>query len=225
MRLATTIACLLACAACQKSTQPPSADTIPPKPSVGAPTEADQASEKSPEELALEKVGQACVVDHTCPLYLRCVQSKCAVPGAISGVKDERTPIARFRPRGDAAGSPISFFLELATDDKQRARGLMYRRSILPDWGMLFVYGANRELSFWMKNTYIPLDMVFIDQRGVVVGILEGVPPLTLDPRTVGKPARYVLELGSGIAAKSGLKAGMRMTLERSPREEFQPYP
>jgi uncharacterized membrane protein (UPF0127 family) len=79
---------------------------------------------------------------------------------------------------------------------------------------MLFVFPLERQNAFWMKNTYIPLDMVFLDQEMKVVGILENVPPLTEAPRSVGKPSKFVVEFGAGVTRKHGLTEGARMVVD-----------
>ena len=178
-------------------------------------------------EMMDESRGQTCYHDEVCAGYLRCIERTCQEPLAISGKHTDDTPYVAFltdpnaKPGGDAEVS--RFYIELAVDNAQRARGLMYRQTILADWGMLFVYPFDRELSFWMKNTYIPLDMVFIDGKGKVVGVIEGAEPLTLTARTVNKPGRYVLELGAGVAAKSGIEPGVYMELVNSPNDAYRP--
>jgi uncharacterized membrane protein (UPF0127 family) len=84
----------------------------------------------------------------------------------------------------------------------------MYRRSLAEDAGMIFVFPEERNHSFWMKNTYIPLDMVFVDKDMKVVGLLSDVPPLNLAPRTVGKPSLYVLEFAAGTMKRYGVGEG-----------------
>ena len=186
---------------------------------------ADLVPPEDPEQLkALDaQIGQACVMDEGCMLYLRCVRGACAVPAAMSGVRDDATPRIRFYGQ-DPQAPQASFFLELATDDAQRARGLMFRRQMLDDWGMLFIYPQDGERSFWMKNTYMPLDMVFINSRGVVVGVVEHAEPMTLTPRRARDVARYVLELKAGLAAKHGIYRGLRVKLEQV-RPEHEPMP
>lgn len=102
---------------------------------------------------------------------------------------------------------------ELATRDKDRQRGLMYRQSMGANEGMLFVFEEERKLTFWMHNTCLPLDMVFINKDGVIVGIEENTP--TLSDQTFGPdcPASYVLETNAGWTRKNGLRAGMKVTL------------
>lgn len=162
--------------------------------------------EKKPEK----KTPESCTIDDDCKTYFRCLDFKCSVPPAISGVKSKTTPTATIKK---ANGSSSTFNLELAVSIKQMTRGLMYRKTMLDDWGMLFVYDDVRVRSFWMQNTLIPLDMLFIDEKGKVVGIVEGAEPMTLKARTVGKPAKYVLELIAGRAKALGFKAGDTMTL------------
>ena len=90
--------------------------------------------------------------------------------------------------------------VEVVSTPAERARGLMYRKSLEPNHGMLFIFPEQAIQSFWMRNTYIALDMFFIDQNGVVVGVLENVPVLNDEKRTVGVPSLYVLELVAGSA-------------------------
>jgi hypothetical protein len=92
----------------------------------------------------------------------------------------------------------------------------MFRKSLEDLKGMIFIFPEEREHSFWMKNTYIPLDMLFIAKDLTVVGILENVPPLTETLRTVGKPSMYVVELAGGVTRKFGIKVGDRLRVEGS---------
>lgn len=93
---------------------------------------------------------------------------------------------------------------ELARTEAERARGLMFRQTILPDQGMLFVFEETAVHSFWMKNTLIPLDMLWLDADRRILHIERDVPPCRADPcPSYGpqKPAAYVLELKGGMAA------------------------
>lgn len=114
----------------------------------------------------------------------------------------------------DAPESP-RVRIELAESDATRSRGLMYRTSLEQDQGMLFVFPEEQPRSFWMKNTCIPLDMLFIDRNGTIVGILENVPTLNRAPRGVPCPASYVLEVNAGWTREHGVFAGQRVTIER----------
>jgi len=101
--------------------------------------------------------------------------------------------------------------VEIAADDELRAQGLMYRDHIDPGKGMLFVFPRDDVFSFWMKNTRIPLDMIWVDANKRIVGIRENVPPCKVadcPSYGPGVVARYVLEVGGGEAAKHGLKVG-----------------
>lgn len=100
------------------------------------------------------------------------------------------------------------FHVELARTDRQRMRGLMYRRSLPDDGGMLFDYGRDAEIAMWMRNTFIPLDMLFIDRRGVVRHIHEKAIPHDETPIPSGGPVRAVLELKGGTVARLGIRVG-----------------
>ena len=103
-----------------------------------------------------------------------------------------------------------SFFLELADTEALRRRGLMFRKELGEDRGMIFVFEEEQPRTFWMKDTYIPLDMIFLDDELRVVGILRDVPPFTKKPRGVDKPSKYVIELNAGSCAKHGIEVGAR---------------
>ena len=112
-----------------------------------------------------------------------------------------------------------SYAVELAITGKERERGLMHRDALGEDAGMLFVFEQERVQSFWMKNTLIPLDMIFIAGDGTIAGIVENAEPLTLSSRKIDQPSRYVLELAGGIARKRGIAAGQRVRFEGVPPE------
>lgn len=105
--------------------------------------------------------------------------------------------------------------IELAESNETRARGLMYRTRLEQDQGMLFVFPDEQRRSFWMKNTCIPLDMLFVDRHGTIVGIRENVPTLNLASRGVPCPAAYVLEVNAGWTREHGVFAGQRLEIER----------
>lgn len=110
------------------------------------------------------------------------------------------------------------FELEVAKTPEEQAMGLMFRRSLSDNRGMLFSFNPPRPVSFWMKNTVIPLDMIFM-QNGEVKYIAENVPPCTTKScPTYGPPTQIaidqVIEIRAGRAAELGLKAGNRITIE-----------
>lgn len=102
---------------------------------------------------------------------------------------------------------------ELARTTRETMRGLMYRRSMPDDHGMLFWMRARDDHSFWMHNTCIPLDLVYIDDDGLVVGIVENAPTLNDESRGVGCPSVWVLEVNAGWTRRHGVRAGQRVTL------------
>jgi uncharacterized membrane protein (UPF0127 family) len=109
------------------------------------------------------------------------------------------------------ANGPVSIVIEVAETEKEREVGLMNRNSMPADQGMLFDFKQTRLVTMWMKNTYIPLDMVFMDEAGTVTHIAANAQPLSLDTISSRGPVRYVLELNGGAAARYGLKPGDRL--------------
>jgi uncharacterized membrane protein (UPF0127 family) len=103
---------------------------------------------------------------------------------------------------------PHQFLVELARTEAQRVHGLMFRRSMPADRGMLFGFESERPVAMWMKNTYLPLDMIFIGKGGKVVGLAENTEPLSEKIIPSGAPALSVLEVNAGAAARIGLKVG-----------------
>ena len=108
-----------------------------------------------------------------------------------------------------------SFEVEIADDGAERARGLMFREYLAPDAGMLFIYPRERIASFWMKNTLIPLDMLFIANDGTILQIAPQATPHSLDPVRSEAPVRAVLEINGGQAEALGIGVGDRVTLYR----------
>ncbi len=107
-----------------------------------------------------------------------------------------------------AKGEPLKVEVEVAATHAARTRGLMWRYALPEGTGMLFIFTPQQPLSFWMRNTLIPLDMIFIDEAGKVVSIAENAEPRTLTSRPSAKPAKYVLEVPGGWSAKHKVKAG-----------------
>jgi uncharacterized membrane protein (UPF0127 family) len=110
----------------------------------------------------------------------------------------------------DAPDRPAAS-VEIVDDAPSRTRGLMYRTRLGENAGMLFVWPESRPRSFWMRNTCIPLDMLFIGPDDTIVGILEQVPTLNDDPRQNPCPANRVLELNAGWARAHGVRPGQRI--------------
>jgi uncharacterized membrane protein (UPF0127 family) len=112
-----------------------------------------------------------------------------------------------------AAGRMVPFHVEVARTPPEREQGLMYRDRLAPDAGMLFVFERSAPLTFWMKNTFIPLDMIFIGADRRIVGIVENAEPRTLTSRRVPGDSKYVLEVNGGLCATLGIRAGAEVDL------------
>lgn len=198
-------------AATQSETTPaiaPAADGVP---------EGLPALALSPAQLALlhpvGATGGACTADDGCQPPLRCMANVCAWPSAMTGQADDRTSIATFA----TATGAVAYELETANTNSERARGLMFRRNMAPHAGMIFVFPSERPQSFWMRNTLIPLDMVFVRADLTVDSVVANAVPLTESPRSSDGPAMYVIELNAGEAAARGIVAGVAVTLDNAP--------
>ena len=114
-------------------------------------------------------------------------------------------PEVVFRPPGAAE---VRVVVEIARTERERNRGLMYRDKLESGRGMLFLFEEAAPLSFWMRNTYIPLDMIFLGADRRVVGIVERAEPLTDDPRGVPGRSQFVVEVPGGWAAAHRIAPG-----------------
>ena len=112
-------------------------------------------------------------------------------------------------------GAVHRFTVEVARSPEEQAQGMMNRQSLDPDRGMLFPYDPPEMASFWMKNTLIPLDMIFIRADGTIARIEENVAPLSLEPVPAGEPVAAVLELAGGRSAELGIGPGARVEWQR----------
>ena len=104
--------------------------------------------------------------------------------------------------------------VEVVATQAKIQKGLMFRQHLPVDAGMLFLMGEEKEWPFWMRNTLIPLDMLFIASDMKVAGIVENAEPLTESLRTVGKPSLYVLEVNGGWSKQHGAAAGAQVRFE-----------
>ena len=111
-------------------------------------------------------------------------------------------------------GREITFEVEVVDTPAKRELGLQYRRDLAADRGMIFLFPREAEQTFWMKNTPIPLDMIFINNDRRIVGIVEQAVPFSLDPRSVGRASRFVLEVNGGLAKRYGIQAGDSVRFE-----------
>ena len=122
----------------------------------------------------------------------------------LVGACAQKGPAARIQTR---AGR-VEVALEVAASPETRSRGLMYRRELPDGHGMLFVFDADANHEFWMKNTLIPLDMIFITVDGRIAGVHKNATPLSTAGISVGTPSRYVLEVPGGWAERRGVAVG-----------------
>lgn len=164
------------------------------------------------------------------PLLVHCTESQSGPSFPMTGVESPRqgpsqakAPLDKAEPTENvvklsadaptvtvhpAAGKPVSFKVEVARTEAGRAKGLMFRTALPPDHGMLFLMDRVANHRFWMKNTLIPLDMVFIAPDGEIVGIVRNAEPRTLQGREVGRASLFVLEIGGGEAEIRGIQPG-----------------
>jgi len=115
-------------------------------------------------------------------------------------------------------GRQVGFVVEIAETPSKREMGLQYRRDLAADRGMIFLFPAESAQSFWMKNTPLPLDMIFINRERKIVGIVEQTVPFSLDPRSVSAPSQFVLEINGGLSKRHGIKAGDSVRFEGIPQ-------
>jgi YVTN family beta-propeller protein len=111
----------------------------------------------------------------------------------------------------------VRVFVEVTDDDEEHTRGLMFRQHLPWNAGMLFAFNGEESRAFWMKNTLIPLDMIFVDDNSQIVDIIENVPPCEQDPCPVypsEEPAQYVLEVNAGFVQQNAVQVGDRLVSE-----------
>jgi uncharacterized membrane protein (UPF0127 family) len=114
-----------------------------------------------------------------------------------------------------ASGKTHYFKVEVARSESEQARGLMFRDALAPDGGMIFPMNPPRPASFWMKNTVISLDLIFIRPDGVIARIAAEAVPYSLEPIDSGEPVSAVLEIAGGRAAELGISEGDKVRWTR----------
>src|SRR5688500_226727 len=119
-------------------------------------------------------------------------------------------------------GRTVSFVVEIADTPSKREMGLQYRRDLAADRGMIFLFPAESQQSFWMKNTPLPLDMIFINRERKIVGIVEQTVPFSMDPRSVTAPSQFVLEINGGLAKRHAIKAGDAVRFDGIPQKNVR---
>lgn len=146
--------------------------------------------------------GMPCESNKHCQLPLVCTQGLCAIPPSVTGTPTADTPTLSFTTNDTVQ----EIHVEVAKNDYDRQMGMMNRRTCAPGWGMLFVFKDELRRAFWMHNTYIPLDMVFIRSDGSISNVRENAEPLNDIPRyTSTDRVKYVLELPAGSVKAYGI--------------------
>lgn len=127
--------------------------------------------------------------------------------GGVSGAAD----FGRTRVEIETAAGRHAFAVELASTAEQLTQGLMFRRTLDAEAGMLFDFGRTQPVAMWMKNTVIPLDMLFIGADGHIIHVAEHAVPGSLEPLGPSQPVRAVLEVNAGTARRLGIRPGDRV--------------
>jgi uncharacterized membrane protein (UPF0127 family) len=202
------LASTLLAAACSRTPQ----EDFPPRASTSAavvPPAAQSAVVAPPNPSAVSLVGR-CVTPTpaTAPAPVGP-----AGPGACPADPEGGPPSVPIVRVTFAGKSAVHVDAELVRTTHDTMRGLMYRTSLPEDHGMLFDLRVRDDHQFWMHNTCIPLDLLYVDQDGLVVGIVENAPVLDDTSRGVGCPSRYVLEVNAGWSRRHGIRAGQVMNI------------
>ena len=135
--------------------------------------------------------------------------------GGVAGPARAEAPIAVDRLEIVTAKARHGFTVEIVDTDETRAKGLMFRKDMAPDHGMLFDFRREQPVWFWMKNTYLPLDMIFTRADGTILSIATDTTPLSEATVPSGGPVRFVLEVVAGTSARLGLRPGDRLVHPR----------
>ena len=138
----------------------------------------------------------------------------CLGCATTSGCKDSDPSASHPLVWLEGKDGPVRVLVEVAARPAEQARGLMHRQSMPEDRGMIFIYPTESIHGFWMKNTFIPLDMLFIGANRRIIGAVQNAEPLTTTRRTVNAPSKYVLEINGGMMRKWGVKEGSRVRFE-----------
>lgn len=115
---------------------------------------------------------------------------------------------------GNTGSTIKNIDIELADDDEQRAQGLMYRKSMRDDQGMLFIMERNEQQGFWMKNTYISLDIIYVGADSTIVDIYKNAKPFSTQSMPSRGLAKYVVEVNGGWTTKNGVAKGDKIAFE-----------
>ncbi|MFC1588197.1 DUF192 domain-containing protein [Planctomycetota bacterium] len=144
-----------------------------------------------------------------CALAVTCV-AFFFVTSACNSSKPEKPGANTLNIEGKLLVNSKEICVAIADTPDERSKGLMFVPNLPVDQGMLFIYSKAQELSFWMKNTYIPLDIAYIDEHGKIINILH-MEPLSEFTRGSGAPVMYALEMNQGWFEENGVKIGDRV--------------
>lgn len=134
------------------------------------------------------------------------------LPTNIWANNGERNPILPIeRLSIQTKNQMLDFDVEMATTPEQQRLGLMNRTSLADNRGMLFIFAFPQPAAFWMRNTLIPLDIIFIDAQGIIVRIVKQATPLTETPHESGEDVRAALELRGGLSTEKGIEPGNKI--------------
>jgi len=205
MRPPVLLFCLLAGATCQRVDEP----TLAPTPN------AEPTATSAPAPAAATPTAAAPVDAGRCIEPLADPPPPVAKPATTCPADNLATPpdLAHGKITAPEAKSAPVLDVEIADTPATEQRGLMYRTKLGENQGMIFVWPSETRRTFWMHNTCLPLDMLFLAKDGTIVGLLEQVPTLNDRPRSVRCPAAYVLEVNAGWTRRYGLKPGMKLEL------------
>lgn len=121
-----------------------------------------------------------------------------------------------------ASGQKYRFHIEVAKTMEEKERGLMFRKEVAANGGMIFIFGEAYTPYLWMRNTFVPLDMLFLDKDGYILYIKHSAKPHSLEPIGTGGEAWAVVELQGGISKKLGIRAGDRVLAARKPANTWK---
>lgn len=136
----------------------------------------------------------------------------CSAPQSTLGSGDaSAADVVRIPVSVDAESGTVTFQSEICDTESERQRGMMFRTSMGEREGMIFLFPREQQLSFWMHNTLIPLDIIFIRTDHTILGVVENATPQTDTPRRIAGDSQFVLEVPGGTSAKLGIKAGQNV--------------
>ncbi len=217
MRLRMVCIMVLLAAACERT---------PPEPTLLNPSSAGvsslahgntkQSASAPPSGTAAATGTSVAVPKPRCVVPLPAKPSRPPVSGVAADCPDDptgRLPLDTAQLKFERAGVAIT--AEIARSDPERMRGLMFRKELREDEGMVFLFKRTSRHRFWMKNTCLPLDMMFVDSNGFIVGVEENVPTLNTNSYFVRCDSQYVIEVNAGWTRRHGVKPGDRVIMPK----------